>query len=102
MSGIVIVRDVAIIVLALESIIIGLLLIVLIWQVRGLANLLQTEIKPILDSVNETARTVKGTTAFLSDNVASPLIRAASVAAGVNRAVRTFRERSQPPGEKQA
>jgi len=97
MSGIVIVRDVAIIILAVESIIIGLLLIVLIWQMRSLAKLLQTEVKPILHSVNETARTVKGTTVFLSDNVARPLIRAASIAAGVNRAVRTFRQRSQPP-----
>jgi hypothetical protein len=102
MSGIVIVRDVAIIVLALESIVIGLLLIILIWQVRSLAKLLQTEVKPMLDSVNETARTVKGTTAFLSDNVAAPLIRAASIAAGVNRAIRTFQQRSRPPDEGKA
>jgi hypothetical protein len=85
------VRDLAIILLAVESIVVGILLIILILEVRSLARLLQTEIKPLLTSVNETAATIKGTTAFLSDNVAGPVIRMASVAAGVGRAIRTLR-----------
>ncbi len=85
------IRDIAIILLALESIIVGILLIVLILEVRNLARMLQTEIKPMLASLNETAATVKGTTTFLSNNVAQPFIRASSVAAGVGGAVRGLR-----------
>ncbi|MFQ6057947.1 MAG: hypothetical protein ACE5MB_03580 [Anaerolineae bacterium] len=99
MPNIVIVRDIAIIALALESLIIGLLLIVLIWQIRSLARLLEHEVKPILDSVNETASTVKGTTVFLSDNVISPIIRVASLASGVNRAIKVLTRRRRKEGE---
>jgi hypothetical protein len=85
------IRDLAIILLAVESIVVGILLIILILQVRGLARMLETEIKPLLTSVNETAATIKGTAAFMSDNVAEPIIRAASAAAGVRRAILILR-----------
>ena len=45
------IRDVFIIFMALESMVIGLVLIVLVVQLARLTNLLQNEIKPILDSV---------------------------------------------------
>ena len=78
-------RDVAIIVLALESIIIGILLVFLILQVQALVRLLREEMRPILDSVNETASTVRGTTAFVSDTVVSPVMRVVGIVSAVRR-----------------
>ena len=69
------IRDVFIILMALESLLIGLVLIILIIQLARLTNLLQNEIKPILDSTNETVSTLRGTTAFLSTNLVEPVIK---------------------------
>ena len=81
------VRDVAIIVLALESIIIGILLVFLILQMNGLIRLLREEIQPILDSVNDTASTVRGTTVFVTDTVVSPVMRLAGMISALRRIV---------------
>jgi nitrate reductase gamma subunit len=69
------IRDIFIIFMALESFIIGLALIVLIVQLATLINLLQNEIKPILNSTSETVNTLRGTATFLSDNLAEPVIK---------------------------
>ena len=82
---ILIVRDIAIIVLALESIVIGVVLALLLWQVRSLTRLLQEEIKPILDSARQTVGTVKGTTNLVSETIVSPAIKVGSLFAGVRR-----------------
>ncbi len=82
------VRDVAIIILAIESIVIGGVLIVLVFEVISLIRLLQNEIKPILNSADETMRTMRGTTNFVSDTLVRPVVRASSFAAGVSQALR--------------
>jgi uncharacterized membrane protein len=69
------VRDIFIIFMALESLLLGFVLIILIIQIARLTNLLQNEVKPILESTNETVNTLRGTTAFLSDNLAQPVIK---------------------------
>ncbi len=69
------IRDIFIIFMALESLVIGVALVVLIVQLAALINLLQHEIKPIIDSTNETVSTLRGTAAFLSDNLAEPVIK---------------------------
>lgn len=79
-------RDVAIIALALVTIIIGLSLVVLVFQLQSLIALLRDEIRPILDSANQTVSTVRGTTSFLSETVVTPAITAASYAAAVRQA----------------
>jgi len=68
-------RDVFIIFMALESLIIGIALVVLIVQLSTLINLLQNEIRPIINSTNETVNTIKGTARFVSDNLAEPVIK---------------------------
>lgn len=68
-------RDIFIILMALESLLIGLALTILIIQIARLTNLLENEVKPILDSTNETISTLRGTTKFLSDNLVEPVIR---------------------------
>jgi hypothetical protein len=103
-------RDISIIVLALVTIVIGLFLIVLIFQLQSLIALLRDEIKPILESANDTANTVRGTTVFVSDAVVTPMIQAASVASGVLQTLRVLagggqkkrrqqRSRQGPPPE---
>ena len=76
------IRDIFIIFMALQSILTGLALVVLLVQVTRLTNLLQNEIKPILDSTNETVSTLRGTTAFLSNNLAEPVIKLNEYLAG--------------------
>jgi hypothetical protein len=79
------VRDIFIILMALVSTVIGVALIVLVIQVASLINLLQNEIKPILKSTSETVNTLKGTTTFLSDNLATPVIKINSSVAGLRK-----------------
>jgi NADH:ubiquinone oxidoreductase subunit K len=79
------VRDIFIILMALVSLVIGVALIVLIIQMAALINLLQNEIKPILKSTSDTVNTLKGTTTFLSDNLASPVIKINSSVAGLRK-----------------
>ena len=69
------VRDIFIIFMALESLLLGLVLIILIVQIARLTNLLQNEIKPILESTNETVNTLRGTTTFMSDNLVQPVLK---------------------------
>ena len=79
------IRDVFIIIFAIQSLFIGLVLVILMVQLARLTNLLQNEIKPILESTNETANTLRGTTAFLSDTVVEPVIKMNEYTAGIRQ-----------------
>ncbi len=81
-------RDAAIILVAFETLLIGLLLIVLTIQVQALVGLLRDEIRPMLQTLNDTLATVRGTTQFVSHHVVSPTIQAAGFVAGVRRVLR--------------
>ncbi len=85
-----VIRDIAIIVLAFITLVTGVLLAVLIFQLQSLIALLRQEIYPILRSVNDTASTVRGTTTFVSDAVVNPVIKAASYASGVKQTFKTL------------
>ncbi len=84
------VRDVFIIFMALESIIIGLTLIILIVQLARLINLIQNEITPIIESTNETVSTLRGTTKFLSDNMVEPVLKLNEYFAGLQQVLKTI------------
>lgn len=88
-------RDVAIIAVALETIIIGVILIVLVLEIRSLAKMLREDIKPILQSADETVRTVRGTTTFVSENFVSPLVRVSGFASGVMESLRIIAGRGR-------
>ena len=62
------IRDIFIIWMAIMSLLISMALVILMVQLARLLNLLQNEIKPILDSTNETVSHLRGTTVFLSDS----------------------------------
>ena len=83
-------RDIAIIVLAVESILIGILLSILVIQVIRLVRVLRQEIMPILNSTQETVGTVRGTATFVSDNMVRPLVKVTSYAAGARQAINTL------------
>jgi len=81
------IRDVFIIVVAFESLVIGVALIVLIVQLASLINLLQNEVRPILTATNETVNNLRGTAEFLGDNVVEPVIKLNGYLAGMNRVI---------------
>jgi hypothetical protein len=64
-------RDVSIILVALESIFIGIMLTVLVVQLARLTKMLREEVLPVLTSAQDTASTVRGTTTFVSDRGAA-------------------------------
>jgi len=79
------VRDVFIIFMAVESMLIGVALLVLIMQLAVLTNMLKHEIKPILESTNETVNAVRGTTLFVSENLVEPIMKLNGYLAGIVR-----------------
>ena len=92
-----IIRDISVIILALESIVVLLLLGVVIGMLWWLIQTLEKKITPILDTTNETVsnvsetvNTVRGTDTFMSDTVVSPVIKVVSYASGVKRAIQTL------------
>jgi hypothetical protein len=84
------VRDIAIILLALESLVIGVLLIVTLGRLRELVNVLRDEVTPVLKSLQETIRTVRGTAKIVGSTVVTPLIRVSSVSTGLMRGILSF------------
>jgi ABC-type dipeptide/oligopeptide/nickel transport system permease component len=79
------IRDIFIIFMALESLLIGAALVILIVQFASLINLLQNEIRPILDATNETIYHLRGTAEFLGENVVQPVIKLNGYLAGLQR-----------------
>lgn len=81
-------RDAAIIFVAFETLVIGVLLIILMVQVQSLVVLLRDEIRPMLEAANETLATVRGTTQFVSHNVVSPVVKWSGYLAGFQAILR--------------
>lgn len=79
------IRDIFIIVVALESLVIGAALIVLVVQLASLINLLQNEVKPILKATTDTVNNLRGTAEFLGENVVEPVIKLNGYLAGLYR-----------------
>ena len=85
------IRDIFIIFMALESLVIGIALVILIIQLAILINLIQNEVKPILQSTNETVNTLRGTAAFLSNNLVEPVITLNEYLAAIRKFVELLR-----------
>ncbi len=79
------IRDIFIIIVALESLVIGVALIVLVMQLASLVNLLQNEVRPILKATNETVNNLRGTAEFLGENVVEPVVKLNGYLAGLTR-----------------
>lgn len=79
------IRDIFIIALALASCLFGVVLIMMLVMIIRLVNMLEFEIKPILEKTNETVGMVRGTSTFVSQNVVKPVTKASSYIVGVRR-----------------
>lgn len=79
------IRDVFIIFVALESLLIGAAMIVLIVQLASLTNLIQNEVRPILKATTDTVNNLRGTAEFLGENVVEPVIKLNGYLAGLYR-----------------
>lgn len=86
----VLIRDIFIIFMALVTLLVGFLLAILVFQLARLINLLQNEVKPILESTNETVSTLRGTTTFLSNHVTQPIIQLNGYLAAMQRFLELF------------
>jgi K+ transporter len=94
-------RDIAIIIVAVESIVLLLVLIFVAWQAFRLVRLvkgkseefsvlgrsLMESAKHTAETAGETATTVKGSAEFISDTVVSPVVQVVSAVAGARRFV---------------
>ena len=90
-------RDIFIVFLGFGVFVAILLLIVLVIissylviKVNDLVQLLDREIRPVLNKLLQTSSTVQGTTTFLSDHAVRPVISAASTVAGVRASFRAL------------
>jgi hypothetical protein len=80
-------RDLSIVIVALEVIVINIMMVVLIVQITRLIRLLREEVLPILYSTQETVSTMRGTATFVGDRVVQPVVRISSFSAGLRGAV---------------
>ena len=99
------IRDLSIIMVALESFVIMAMLGILIWQVYKLVKVLQTEIRPIMQDTQETLATLRGTTNFMAENVVNPVVETSSKVAGYRRTLQVLAgsmSSSSQAGAKQA
>jgi hypothetical protein len=83
-----IIRDVFIIIMSLEFILIIGALAVLILQVARIVNLLQSEVKPVLKNAKETVNSAKGTVEFVGNNVSEPVVKTSAFLAGAGVFIR--------------
>ena len=85
------IRDIFIIGMALELLLLGVSAVILIVQIARLVNLVNNELRPVLDSANETISTLRGTAIFMSENLAQPVIRVNSYLAAARRFLRLLK-----------
>lgn len=82
------ITNISIIILALVVLVMNVFLIVMMWQIIRLIDFLLFELKPVLQSLQETTNTVRGTASFVSEEVSSPIIGVSAKAAGVKGSLR--------------
>lgn len=76
-------RDIFLLILILESVLVIAALAILMLQAAGFFIMLKTEVKPIINNARETTRLSKATAQFINDNAVDPLIQIKSFLAGL-------------------
>ena len=79
------IRDFFLIVMVLVSFVVSIALIIILIQVALLVNLLNNEIRPVLANLIDSVNDLKGTTAFLSENLVEPVIKLNEYLAGLKK-----------------
>jgi len=92
-----IIRDISIIYIAVGLLVLIPMVIILIviaayllLKINDVVRLLDREIRPILSDIQVTLGSVKGTTNFLSEEAAKPVIKTASTVYGMNAIVKAL------------
>jgi hypothetical protein len=90
-------RDIFLIILGVQSIVVALLMVVLLaalvyvaLKLHGLTQFVQTELKPILERADDTMRTVHSRTVFVSDSAVKPVIEVMAYVSAVKSIIRSF------------
>lgn len=83
-------KDITVIAVAVMLVLIAFTLVILVIQLARLANMVQNEVRPLLDSANDAVNTVRGTAEFLSENLSEPVIKLNSYLSGVRKLLDTF------------
>ncbi len=84
------VRDIVIIVLAVESLIIGGVTLFLLYQMIMLLTLIRDELIPLIQSAQETVNSARGTTVYVSRKIIVPSAKAATTAARLQTMARVL------------
>ena len=84
------VRDVLIILLATESLVIGGVTLFLLYQMIMLVTLLHEELIPLIQSAQETVNSARGTTVYVSRKIVVPSAKAATTVARLQAMARVL------------
>jgi hypothetical protein len=84
------VRDILIILLATESLIVGGVTLFLLYQIIMLVTLIREELIPLIQSAQETVNSARGTTVYVSRKVVVPSVRAATTVARLQAMARVL------------
>lgn len=90
METVQVIRDIAIILLAVLNIILLVVAIIIGVLVLKLAKYVSHEFPPVVQTVQQTLRTVQGTTEFVGETVVRPAIGAAGTGASFREFLRAF------------
>jgi hypothetical protein len=83
-------RDIFLILLALEFMVVGVAVIVLAVQIARLTLLLEMEIRPMLENANDTLDTLRSTSLFLSESLVEPVVKLQSTLAGIQKVLKVL------------
>ena len=84
------VRDILIILLATESLIVGGVTLFLLYQIIMLLTLIREELIPLIQSAQETVNSARGTTVYVSRKIVVPSVRAATTVARLQTMARVL------------
>ena len=82
-------RDISIVFISLISVISTILLAAIVGAVLWLVITIKGQVVPLLETLTDTAKRVKGTTEFVTEQAASPIIQAAGAFAKFRAATKT-------------
>lgn len=80
--------NLSIIILASVLMLMNIFVIIMLWQVIRLVDFLLGALKPVMDNLQQTSSTVRGTAGFVGEEVTNPIIDVSAKAAGVKGSLR--------------
>jgi hypothetical protein len=89
-------RDLLIIILAIESMMIGMGLLLMLWEIYKLIVLLREEVMPLIHSTKQTVEQIQHTTTFIGQSVAEPVISTRGFLTGAKAMIDTLRGQKEP------